>query len=461
MIENYLKAGFPILAINTSEPERAQEELSKVVENLGFSYFTWTPISGIKPKSSITPDKDSPPMDVIKYLNGASGKTVLFVWGFHFFIKQPQVIQGLLAGRDIWKADSRTLIILSPEFQIPTELDKSITVLDFMLPTKEQLKGAMENIKSVDVDGYDEDKVLDAATGLTLFEAENAFALSLVEEKTFSPTVITRIKSQMVKKSSSLEYGSFDVTFDDIGGLDNLKDFCSSVAKSPLSKGVLLLGPPGTGKSMFSKALGNELGLPTLALDFGKLFGSLVGQSEQMARDALATVDAMAPCILFIDEIEKGLSGMASSGQTDGGTGARVGGTFLKWANDHKSQVFVIATSNDYSKLPSEFLRAERWDAMFFIDLPSAEERKKILDIYKKMYDITGECDTSDWTGAEISSVCRIAKMMNVSLKEAAKYITPIVQFDDRVSRLREWAKDRTIPASKQISLHGRNVSLN
>jgi AAA+ superfamily predicted ATPase len=393
MIQQYLKAGFPILAIQTSEPERSQEELIKEAKDLGRSVFTWTPISGVKPDGSMKPGNDSPPTEAIEFLNQSDSGTVLFVWNFHFFIKSPNIIQGLLTGRDFWKNDNRTLIILSPQFTIPTELDKSITVLDFGLPTKDQLRQAMENIKGIEVEAYDEDAVLNAAMGLTLFEAENAFALSLVETKTFSPEVVTRIKSQIVKKNASLEYCNYDFKFSDIGGLDNLKSFCKSIVSSPLSKGVLLLGVPGVGKSMFAQALGNETGLPTLALDFGKVFGSLVGQSEQLIRDALAAVDAMSPCILFIDEIEKGLSGMASSHATDGGTGSRVGGTFLKWANDHTSQVFVIATSNDISKLPPEFLRAERWDAMFFIDLPTARERKKILDIYRKKFYVKGECD--------------------------------------------------------------------
>ena len=188
------------------------------------------------------------------------------------------------------------------------------------------------------------------------------------------------------------------------------------------------MGTPGTGKSHFAKGLGKALGLPTPGLDFGRMFGSLVGESEGRIREALAVVDAFSPCILFIDEIEKGLSGIQSSGSTDGGTGSRVFGTFLTWLNDHKSRVFVVATCNDVSKMPPEFLRAERWDAIFFVDLPTERERRIILDLYQKQYHVEGEPShgLQGWSGAEIKSLCRIAAMMKCTLQEAERYVIPL-----------------------------------
>src|SRR5206468_9249123 len=175
-------------------------------------------------------------------------------------------------------------------------------------------------------------------------------------------------------------------TFADLGGLDALKGFTrralASRKGSVRARGVLLLGVPGTGKSAFAKALGNETGRPTLVLDVGSLMGSLVGQTEERTRQALRIVDAMAPCVLFVDEVEKALSGVASSGQTDSGVSARMFGTFLGWLNDHDSDAFVVCTANDVSKLPPEFARAERFDGTFFLDLPAAREKEVIWSMY-------------------------------------------------------------------------------
>jgi SpoVK/Ycf46/Vps4 family AAA+-type ATPase len=196
--------------------------------------------------------------------------------------------------------------------------------------------------------------------------------------------------------------------------------------------------------------LGKSLGVPTAAMDFGRMFGSLVGESEERIRAALDVVDSFSPCVLRIDEIEKGLSGIQSSGQTDGGTGSRVFGTFLNWLNDHKSRVFVVATCNDISKMPPEFLRAERWDAIFFVDLPTEKEQETIFKLYRDQYKVKGTPpDMSGWSGAEIKSLCRIAAMMGTDVTAARKYIMPLSQsMAEKIESLREWAGSRTIPAS-------------
>jgi len=179
------------------------------------------------------------------------------------------------------------------------------------------------------------------------------------------------------------------------------------VARKSLARprGILLLSPPGCGKSQFAKSLGNEVGRPTLVLDVGSLMGSLVGETESRTRQALRIIDAMAPCVCFIDELEKALSGVASSGQTDSGVSARLFGTFLTYLSDHTSDVFVVATSNDISKLPPEIGRAERFDGIFFIDLPSSAERERIWPIHLNKYGLNIDekrPDDRDWTGAEI-----------------------------------------------------------
>jgi SpoVK/Ycf46/Vps4 family AAA+-type ATPase len=294
--------------------------------------------------------------------------------------------------------------------------------------------------------------LLDAAMGMTAFEAENAFALSLTTHRKFVPSLVFRQKAQLLEKSATLELSSFTERFSDLGGLDNLKAFSRRIAGSELARGILLVGVPGCGKSLFAKALGNELGIPTISMDFGRMFGSKVGESEERIRHAMNVVDAMSPCVLFIDELEKGIGGIASSNQSDGGTGSRVFGTFLTWLNDHKSRVFVVATTNNISHLPPEFLRAERWDGIFFVDLPTPEEQKEILGMHRKAFNLSEQetPDLTGWSGAEIRSMCRIAAMMDSSLKEAAKYIVPLSKsMSEQLDTLSKWAKVRAIPASK------------
>ena len=214
-------------------------------------------------------------------------------------------------------------------------------------------------------------------------------------------------------------------------------------------RGVLLLGVPGTGKSAFAKALGSETGRPTLILDIGSLMGSLVGSTEANIRQALKTIDAMEPCICFIDEVEKALSGVSSSG--DSGVSARLFGTFLTWLNDHQSDVFTICTCNDISKLPPEFSRAERFDGCFFLDLPSGEQRRKIWDIYLKLFGLDADQakpNEQQWTGAEIRACCRLAALLDVPLTAAAQNVVPVaVTAAESVERLHNWAYGRCLDA--------------
>jgi SpoVK/Ycf46/Vps4 family AAA+-type ATPase len=294
------------------------------------------------------------------------------------------------------------------------------------------------------------ERIIESGKGLTSWEYENALALSLIVKKKFDAEIVLEQKKQLVRKNASLILEDSDETLENLGGMENLKEFCLKVANSPISKGVLLLGVPGTGKSHFSKGLGKALGIPTAALDFGRMFGSLVGESEERIRVALDVVDSFSPCVLRIDEIEKGLSGIQSSGQTDGGTGSRVFGTFLNWLNDHKSRVFVVATCNDIQKMPPEFLRAERWDAIFFVDLPTGKEREIIFNLYREGYRVKGNAPNMEgWSGAEIKSLCRISAMMGTKIEDARQYIMPLSQsMAEKIEELRNWARTRTIPAS-------------
>jgi hypothetical protein len=341
------------------------------------------------------------------------------------------------------------------------ELEKLFVVLEHPLPEREQLGQIARELTSDAPDAFPKGdqvhKILDAAVGLTRYEAEGAFALSLARHGVIRPETIWDLKTQALKKSGLLSLHRGGEGFADLGGLQSLKDFCRRAAvshaqKSVKPKGVMLLGVPGTGKSFFAKALGNEIGRPTLLLDMGALYGSLVGQTESNVRQALRIIDMMAPCVAFIDEVEKALAGVGSSG--DSGVASRLFGAFLTWLSDHTSDVFVVCTSNDISKLPPEFSRAERFDGIFFLDLPTKEEREGIWRIYRSTYGIAGnqeQPEDNDWTGAEIKACCRLSALLDVTLKEAARNVVPVaVTAQEQVARLRTWASGRCLSASAQ-----------
>lgn len=460
MITNYIRAGYPVLWAHALELKQAEETLGAQIKALNYHVYSWDIQAGVK--SVLNGNASYPditdPVALIAWLSSQDQKTVLFAHNFHRFLDSIEVIQAIQNGLMDWKSTNKTLIILSPVVSMPIELERMITTIEVPLPDRESLSNLIDDMKTgagmtpeTVIDKRE--SVIDSALGLTFFEAENAMALSLIEEKSFVPSVIYRQKTKLIEQNSALEVSLYPETFKDLGGLENLKKFTYQVASSPLSRGVLLVGVPGCGKSLFSKALGNELNIPTYSLDFGRVFGSKVGESEEKIRRALQIIDLVSPAVLFIDELEKGIGGIASSNKTDGGTGSRVFGTFLTWLNDHKSRVFVIATTNDISQLPPEFLRAERWDGVFFVDLPTDDEQDQILKIHAKSFEIDLKqpaVNLSGWSGAEIRSLCRISKMMGVSLVDASRFIIPLSKsMAGNINALKDWAKNRAIPASE------------
>jgi hypothetical protein len=385
----------------------------------------------------------------------------------HRFLNSAEVVQVLDTQLVVGKQSRTFIVVLAPVVQVPLELEKQFVVLGHDLPDRDQLaliaRGVATEVgKLPDGDGLP--AVLDAAAGLTRMEAENAFSLSLVRHGRLAADVLWEIKSGMLKKSGLLALYRGGETFADLGGLEALKSFCARALRpgrpaGARARGVLLLGPPGSGKSQFCKALGSETGRPTLILDVGALLGSLVGQSEANIRHALRLVDAMSPCVVMLDEVEKALSGVAASGQTDSGVSARIFASFLGWLNDHESDAFVVCMANDVSKLPPGFGRAEKFDATFFLDLPAAREKEAIWRMYLTRFGLDPEQRRPrdiDFTGAEIKACCRLAALLDLPLIEAAQNIVPVaVSAGESIERLRAWATGRCLSA-EQAGLYTR-----
>ena len=464
-LTDYIRACFAGIWIESHEHDDAITEIARMCEQQNWLLATWDLDAGLSSPGSTneTSTGSTDPVAAVRAINGlASGDSasLLVLRNFHRLLGSPEIIQTVARQISLGKQNRTFLIVLAPVVQMRVALEKLFVVVSRDRPDRRQLEHIAREIATEDgelPDGSNLERVLDSASGLTRYEAEGAFSLSLVRYGRVEPDVIWNLKSQTLQKSGLLGLHRGGERFDQLGGLDNLKAFCrraltrSNAQSKHRPRGVLLLSPPGCGKSQFAKSLGNETGRPTLTLDIGSLMASLVGQSEQNIRQALQIADAMAPCILFCDEIEKGLAGAAGSGQADSGVTARVFGRLLTWLNDHTSDVFVVATCNDISRLPPEFARAERFDGVFFVDLPNRQQRDDIWQIYIHEFELDADQqqpDDDNWTGAEIRSCCRLAALLDVPLTQAAANIVPVASTsNESVTQLCQWARNRCLSA--------------
>jgi ATPase family associated with various cellular activities (AAA) len=464
-LSEYVRACFTGLWVRSFEHDDALLEIAQLCRDNRWTLATWDIDRGLHPaEQSSDTTSATDPLAAIRSLNALAapdGTAILVLRNFHRFLGSAEIVQTLDSQIAAGKQNRTFVVILAPLVQIPVELEKQFVVVEHDLPGREQLESIACAIATEPGElptGEDLSAVLDASAGLTRFEAEGAYSLSLVRHGRLAADVLWELKTQTLKKSGLLTLHRGSESFADLGGLDALKTFCARALRPGRrprvnARGVLLLGPPGSGKSAFCKSLGHETGRPTLLLDIGTLLGSLVGQSEANIRQALRLVDAMAPCVVMIDEVEKALSGVASSGMTDSGVTSRLFGSFLSWLNDHESDAFVVCTANDVSRLPPEFARAERFDATFFLDLPGASQKQAIWKLYLVQFGLDSEQGRprdTDWTGAEIKACCRLAALLDLPLIEAAQNIVPVaVTAGEAVERLRTWASGRCLAADR------------
>ena len=467
-LREYVSACFTGIYIQSHEHSDCLREIAHLCRDQQWALATWDIDKGLSIASvhgqAATAASTTDPVAAIKAVDALAtpkGSALLVLPNFHRFLQSTEIVQALAHQIQQGKNNRTFIVILSSVVQIPTELEKLFTVIEHDLPDRQQLETIARGIATEEGEmptGDDLERLIDAAAGLTRYEAEGAFSLSLVRKSKLTPQTVWELKTGMLKKSGLLTLHRGVERFADLGGLDSLKSFCTRAISASRRKGaarargVLLLSPPGCGKSQFAKALGNETGRPTLVMDIGALMGSLVGATEQNVRQALRIVDAMSPAVLFLDECEKALAG-AGGGQGDSGVSARLFGSLLTYLSDHTSDVFVVMTSNDISKLPPELSRAERFDGVYFIDIPSSAEKEKIWPIHLGRYGLaidTKRPEDRDWTGAEIQSCCRLASLLDMPLKDAAKNVVPIaVTAAESVERLRAWAAGRCLDASR------------
>lgn len=464
-LAEYVQACFTGIWIESHEHQDALSEITTLCREQAWRLAVWNIELGLQvPDQSETPsDATSDPLSAIRAarsLASSDGTAILVLENFHRFLQSAEIVQAVMRQVISGKQNRVIVVVLAPVVQLPIELEKLFVVLEHDLPDREELEQIARGIATEEGElpaDVQLQAVIDAAAGLTRMEAENAYSLALIRNNQIAADAVWELKSQMLKKSGTLSLYQGQEDFSRLGGLTNLKAFCKRAMLNTARgnsllrpRGVMLLSPPGCGKSQFCKALGKEVGRPVLQLDVGSLMGSLVGQSEERTRSAFKVIDAMAPCIAMIDEVEKAFAGIGSSG--DSGVASRMFGTFLSWLNDHESDVFVVCTSNDIAKLPPEFGRSERFDGIFFLDLPSLEEKDGIWKLYRQLYGIDSTSrhpDDTNWTGAEIKSCCRLAALLDVSLAQAAQNVVPVaVTSAESIDRLRIWASGRCLSAS-------------
>jgi AAA+ superfamily predicted ATPase len=505
-LSGLLKARFPLLYLETWEEERALGEIEAVAADPAWvrtprKVLTWSQTTGLVAAGQSPSRSGQNACAALDTVLSADEPAVFVFKDLHTDLghggrpADPALVRRL---RDV-VAFLRTcpvpvtVVLLSPVLQLPVELEKSVTVVDFPLPDERELRGLLDDMVasngSVRVSASDDDRerIVKAAVGLTTHEAENAFARAMAEDGTLGSSDIDLIlaeKRQTIRKSGILEFVPTGPTFDDVGGLENLKRWLGKRANSWLSvaaeygvpppKGVLITGVPGCGKSLTAKCTAALWELPLLRLDVGRVFAGLVGSSEQNMRAAIRTAESIAPSIMWIDEIEKGFGG-ADAGAGDSGTAQRVFGTFLTWLQDKSAPVFVVATANNIDRLPPEFLRKGRFDEIFFVDLPTKRERVPIWRVHldkrvrgaaagalkptDALLEELAEA-TEGFSGAEIEQAVVTAlfdafaerrPLERADLLDAVGTTVPLsVTQQEQIRQIRSWADVRAVAATAQ-----------
>ena len=477
-----LRAGYSFYYLQSWEQNSHAEQLQEAVEAFE--------LNGVKPFNTWAWQLEGiqeDPGELLDMLDKLDVGTICIARNYHWFIKDnmgdinKEVVQKVLNRADTYSSNSsrKALIIIGSESfdnAIPEVLQKDFMQITLELPGEEEIGEILARI--VETASKNErfskpsvealELIVQNSKSLTRREINNAYAYSIIKDGGhLLPETVADIQAKEVASTKGLSIGKYDVA--EPQGLQEVKKFVQLTLMSKIGRemamGILLLGPPGTGKTHFAKWVGTICGLKVIVAELAQIFGSLVGETEQNMGRFIEVVTANSPCVLLIDEIEKGLAGMGKSGTGSGGDGGvtkRAMGQFLKFLSDDRPEgVYVIATCNDIQSLPPEWVRAERWDTSpFFIDLPNDEEKEAILTYYQGVYSVEGRPTNMDgWSGAEIKAVCRIAAMMERDVPEAERFVIPVAEtMAEDIKSLRSWAltpdgkRKRCIPASTPVN---------
>ena len=446
-IINYLKAGFPAISIKTDEPERIGIELLPVLKEANFNIMDWDII------------KANDPMAAIAGLLEAKDNSVMLAFNFHWFLNKPQIIQLLINSFPEFSAMGKCFIVISNQVQLPKEIEKDFLLMNLELPGESAIGKSIDFITNgmPETVVKDRAKIIDMAKGLTKREMENVFALSLVEKKEIDPAIISQFKSQTIEKSGFLSVLKSDKTFDDVVGYAVVKSFIMSTINSPDAKGIILVGPPGCGKTSLAEAIMAQTGKFGLQVNMGKLFSKFVGETDKNIDYAIELIKSIGNCLVLIDEMEKAFSGAGSTGEGDSGVTRRALSRWLDFLQNRPKGIYVVATCNSFKGMPPEYLRPGRWDTSpFYMDLPNHEVRQQILTHYAEKKNVKVEdqkLNLENFSGAELEALVNVSAMMQQSLSESMKFIIPIAQtMPQEINDLRNWASKCCIPADVEQS---------
>ena len=491
--ELLLRARYPLIYIPTREEERLEVAIAHSAKQQGNrAVYIWDFVDGYQGNPNDAGFGRRNPLQALEFVEKlpATAAAVFVLRDFHRFLEDVAISRKLRNLARLLKSQPKNIVILSSQLTIPDELSEVLTVLEFPLPAAAEIRVEVERLLAATGRSL-ESRVLDelvrSCQGLSMERIRRVLARAIATHGELRPEDVELIleeKRQTIRQTQILDFYPTTANISDIGGLDNLKDWLlrrggafSERARQyglPHPRGLLLVGIQGTGKSLTAKAIAHHWHLPLLRLDVGRLFAGLVGESESRTRQMIQLAEALAPCILWIDEIDKAFAGV--DGRGDAGTTSRVFGTFITWLAEKTTPVFVVATANNIQSLPAEMLRKGRFDEIFFVGLPSQEERQEIFSVHLsrlrlpnlKAYDMERLAyETPDFSGAEIEQTLVEAMHLGFSqnrdfttedVLEAASQIVPLARTaQEQIQFLQEWAAaGKARLASRHSSLSNR-----
>jgi len=487
-----LRARYPVIYVSTLEEERVEQAIAIGAQQLNNrSVYIWDFVDGYQGNPNDAGIARRNPLQALEHLEKLpESVAALFVLrDYHRFLDDVAISRKLRNLARRLKSQPKNILLLAPQVQVPDDLAEVITVLEFALPTVDEIRAEVTRLLgslNVQLALADLDALVQSCQGLSIERIRRVLARGIAAHGTFRPEDIELVleeKRQTIRQTQILDFYPAKEQISEIGGLDNLKDWLLRRGNSfsekarqyglPYPRGLLLVGIQGTGKSLTAKAIAHHWHLPLLRLDVGRLFAGLIGESESRTRQMIQLSEALAPCILWIDEIDKAFAGV--DGRGDSGTSSRVFGTFITWMAEKTSPVFVVATANNIQSLPPELLRRGRFDEIFFVGLPTQEERKAIYEVHLsrlrahnlQSYDLDRLAyETPNFSGAEIEQA--IVEAMHIGFSqdrdfstqdilEAASQIVPLARTaQEQVEALQAWAAAGKARLASRSSLSDR-----
>ena len=481
-LELVLKSHIPIVVIETREEQRAVNMIKSLQFRLSLPIYQWTVTEGLQRIDlDYEPQRhNAKPTEVLGNIKAGANHGIYILLDFHPYLDDPMHVRLLKDIALSYELTQQTIVLISHDIEIPPELKNFSAMVDLNLPDEQSLKDIVNDVaeqwakqyrKKVKANPISFDALVKNLSGLTHSEAMRLARTAIYDDGAITPDDLPQVmkaKYALLSKEGMLHFELDTEKFSNVGGFTRLKTwlrqrqpaFEGKLIKLDMPKGILLLGVQGCGKSLAAKAVAGVLGIPLLRLEFSALFNKFHGETERNLRESLKAAEVMAPCVLWIDELEKGIS----VGENDGGTSKRVLGTLLTWMSEKKSAVFIVATANEIDSLPPELVRKGRFDEIFFVDLPDQKTRALIYEIHlhKRGYPLP-QFDVqrlSEWSegfsGAEVEqsvvSAIYAAHAQDVELNnnhivQEIKQTKPLsIVMSERIDELRRWAKDRTVP---------------